>query len=598
MLSGKAKQHGPRWEMSHPQVKFIESSDPADVAGQLLPVYPLTEGLAQRHVRRLTRAAIDAATSQLDEVFPEAFRAEHELASIHEALPQLHFPSDRASLDRARRRFVYQELFVLQLALAVKRHQTQSDAKAAPLESTGKIDARIRRLFPYEFTAGQNKVIAEITADMSRPTPMNRLLQGDVGSGKTVVALHAMLLAVAHGAQAALMAPTEILARQHYETLERMLAGSQVRLGLLTGGVRAGERDRIVEQLKSGEAQIVVGTQAVVEQQMAFAKLALVVIDEGHKFGVRQRAMLKQAGPHPHYLVMTATPIPRTIALALFGDLDVSTLRDAPPGRQKVNTYWPAPELRDRWWDFFRRKLHEGRQGYVIAPLVEESEAMPVTSLDAMYERLANGELADFRLGVVHGRLSADEKQAAMRAFRRGDTQVLVATSVVEVGVDVPNATLMSIESADRFGLAQLHQLRGRVSRGAHAGYCCLMADAPSDEGRQRLEALVQSTDGFELAEIDFRLRGPGDLLGTRQHGLPPLRIADLRRDSAELEEARRDARARGQRPRPARRSMRGCAAWRRARTGTRSIWAMSADRSVSARAPRGNFLAMRRAGR
>jgi ATP-dependent DNA helicase RecG len=543
LLSGKARFRGLRWEMVHPQMRFVDNAGAA-VEGQLLPVYPLTEGLAQRHVRRLTRAALDMAAALLDEVFPAEFLEQHALLPLQAALPQVHFPTDRTSLDQARRRLIYQELFVLQLALAVKRHHVRDQARALPLEATAKIDARIRRLFPFPLTAGQDQAIAEIASDMALRMPMNRLLQGDVGSGKTVVAVYAMLLAVAHSAQAALMAPTEILARQHFQTLERMLAGSQVRLGLLTGGMREKARAEMLQQVGSGQVQIVVGTQAVVEAEVPFANLGLVIIDEGHKFGVRQRATLKQAGPQPHYLVMTATPIPRTIAMAMFGDLDVSTLRDAPPGRQKVHTYLPKPEQRARWWEFFRRKLREGRQGYVVTPLVVESEQVPVLSLDESYEGLANGELADFRLGLVHGRMSADEKEAAMRAFRGGETQVLVATSVVEVGVDVPNATLMTIEGAERFGLAQLHQLRGRVSRGAYAGYCSLFADPQTDDARARLEALVESTDGFRLAEVDFELRGPGDLLGTRQHGLPPLRIADLRRDAAILEEARRDARA------------------------------------------------------
>lgn len=543
LLSGKARFRPPRWEMVHPVVRFIDNAG-EKVEGELLPVYPLTEGLQQRHVRRLTRTALDTAAAQLEEVFPPAFLGEHDLWPLGTALPQIHFPGDRASLEQARRRFVYQELFILQLALAVKRQQVRDDSRALPLEATAKIDSRIRRLFSFPLTPGQDQSIAEITADMRERVPMNRLLQGDVGSGKTVVAVYAMLLSVAHSAQAALMAPTEILARQHYQTLERMLAGSQVRLGLLTGGLRERARTEMLDKLRTGEVQIVVGTQAVVEAEVPFANLGLVVIDEGHKFGVRQRATLKQAGPQPHYLVMTATPIPRTIALALFGDLDVSSLRDAPPGRQQVHTYLPDADKRARWWDFFRRKLREGRQGYVVTPLVSESEQMPSLSLDESYEGLANGELAEFRLGQVHGRMSADEKQAAMEAFRSGQTQVLVATSVVEVGVDVPNATLMTIEGAERFGLAQLHQLRGRVSRGAYAGYCCLFADAPTDEARSRLQALVDTTDGFRLAEIDFQLRGPGDLLGTRQHGLPPLRIADLRRDGPLLDEARRDAQA------------------------------------------------------
>ena len=407
---------------------------------------------------------------------------------------------------------------------------------------------------------------------------MNRLLQGDVGSGKTMVAVYAMLLAVAHGTQVVLMAPTEVLARQHVATLERLLAGSQTNIGWLTGGQTAKGRQETLAKLASGEIQILVGTQAVISSELTFHKLGLVVIDEQHKFGVRQRARLKYSALQPHYLVMTATPIPRTVSLTQFGDLDVTSLTDAPPGRQSVHTYAPSPEDRPRWWEFFRKKLREGRQGYVIVPLVTgESEAATespaatevpaddapnefeegaaiegeddatsgaaLLGLDQAYEALANGELEAFRLGLIHGRMSSAEKLAAMEAFGRGDIQVLVATSVVEVGIDVPNATLMTVENAERFGLAQLHQLRGRITRGSHPGYCCLFAGSTASEAAERLQAMVETSDGFRLAEIDFRLRGPGDVLGTRQHGLPPLRIADLTRDTEVLEEVRRNAR-------------------------------------------------------
>jgi ATP-dependent DNA helicase RecG len=463
---------------------------------------------------------------------------------LRTALPELHFPTCRENLAQARRRFVYQELLVLQLALALKRRQVIDSWQAVPLELTAKIDARIRRLFPFSFTSGQNQAVAEIAGDMGRPQPMNRLLEGDVGSGKTVVAVYAMLLAVAHQAQVVLMAPTEVLARQHFETLERLLASSHTRLALLTGAQTGKARTELLEGIASGQVQIVVGTQAVVSAEVAFARLGLVVIDEQHKFGVRQRAALRRSDLSPHYLVMTATPIPRTLGMTLFGDLDRTTLRDMPPGRQNVHSYLPPAEDRGRWWEFFRKKLREGRQGYVIVPLVEGSEQVQAANLNETFEALANGELEAFRLGLVHGRMTPIEKQAAMDAFRRGTTQVLVATSVVEVGVDVPNATLMTIEGAERFGLAQLHQLRGRVSRGSFPGYCTLFANAETTEATERLQAFIGSTDGFHLAEVDFALRGPGDLLGTRQHGLPPLRIADLVRDSAVVEEARRDARA------------------------------------------------------
>ncbi len=543
MFSGKPKYEGLVWQMTHPKVETLDAEE-EEPATKILPVYPLTEGLLQWQMRKIVRGTLETYMEVLDEVFPEEYLQAHDLWPLSRALPQVHFPDDQESLDRARRRLVYQELFILQLALAVKRRQQHDQRKAPTLEATAKIDARIRRLFPFELTAGQERAIAEIAADMSGPIPMNRLLQGDVGSGKTVVAVYAMLLAVAHGCQAVLMAPTEVLARQHSLTLDKLLADSRVRRAQLTGGLPPGRRTALLELIAAGEVDVIVGTQAIIQEDVSFANLGLVVIDEQHKFGVRQRAVLKHAGLDPHYLVMTATPIPRTVTMTLFGDLDVSTIDDSPPGRQKVNTYLANEGQRAKWWDFFRRKLREGRQGYVVTPLVEQSEATRAASLDETYETLANGELEAFRIGLIHGRMSSAEKDAAMDRFRSGEIQVLVCTSVVEVGVDVPNATLMTIEDGHHFGLAQLHQLRGRISRGKYAGFCCVFGDPQTEESRRRLGAFVSSTDGFELAETDFKLRGPGNIFGTKQHGMPPLWIADLLRDQSILEEARRDAQA------------------------------------------------------
>jgi ATP-dependent DNA helicase RecG len=372
---------------------------------------------------------------------------------------------------------------------------------------------------------------------------MNRLLQGDVASGKTVVAIYAMLVAVVGGCQAALMAPTEVLARQHFESLSRLLAQAKVRVALLAGSLTAAQRRDALAAIERGDVDLVVGTQAMIHAEIDFPRIGLVVIDEQHKFGVRQRARLRGDGPQPHYLVMTATPIPRTVGMIAYGDLDISVLRDHPPGRQSIHTYVGDEQQRDKWWDFFRRKLREGRQGYVIAPVVETDEESSLTSLASSFEALCNGELEAFRVDLIHGGMAASQKQKAMDDFRRGKTQVLVATSVIEVGVDVPNASVMTIENAERFGLAQLHQLRGRVGRGTHPGYVCVFSGSSSGEFRERLGAFESTTDGFRLAELDFEIRGPGDVLGTRQHGLPPLRVADVLRDQAELLAARDAAR-------------------------------------------------------
>ncbi|HWC89695.1 MAG TPA: ATP-dependent DNA helicase RecG [Pirellulales bacterium] len=557
LLSGQVRMRGCVWQLSHPHVEWIEgdADSKSDQWGdQLLPVYPSTEGLNQHALRRAMKAVLQAYLNVLPEVFPTPFLTQHGLWPVRQALEQLHFPADQAALAQARRRLVYQELLVLQLALALRRRREQDRAHAVALEATAKIDARIRRLFPFEFTADQQRAITEVAADMGRPQPMNRLLQGDVGSGKTVVALYALLLAVAHRRQAVLMAPTEILARQHAATLGMVLSESHVRWACLTSGLGAAERRTLLAQLAAGELDVIIGTQAVLESDVQFSGLALVVIDEQHKFGVRQRAALKQAGIAPHYLVMTATPIPRTMTMTLYGDLDVSTIRESPPGRQPVHTYLADDSQRERWWQFLVRKLREGRQAYVVAPLVDapddKSEVLDgsadesqLASIERSYESLANGPLADFRLGLIHGRLNSAEKERIMADFRACRLQVLVATSVIEVGIDVPNATLMTIEGAQRFGLSQLHQLRGRVSRGNQPGYCCLFADVAGEQADQRLKSFVGTSDGFELAEIDFRLRGPGDLLGTRQHGLPPMRIADLLRDGEVLVETRDVAR-------------------------------------------------------
>ena len=563
LLSGKPRLKGQRWEMAHPHVQWIDREEGDAPQGELLPVYPLTEGLKQGSMRHIARHALETYTALVEERFSPEYLAVHKLMPIQTALREIHFPTSHENLQLARRRFIYQEMLILQLGLALRRNLQITRELAPALPVTAQIAARITRLLPFELTPDQRQAVDEIAADMARTTPMNRLLQGDVGSGKTAVAVYAMLVAVAHGCQAALMAPTEVLARQHYRTLEKLLAGSRVRMALFSGGLSAREREDTEKKIAAGEIDIVIGTQAIVSGEATFKRLGLVVIDEQHRFGVRQRATLKQSGVDPHYLVMTATPIPRTVALTLFGDLDVSVIAASPPGRQPINTYSADGENRAKWWDFFRKHLQAGRQGYVIVPFVEEGEAADEGSavdeiedgdnaaravpkrypaLDATFEELAHGELEAFRLGLVHGRMTSEEKDAALSEFATGRTQVLVATSVVEVGIDVPNATLMTILGADRFGMAQLHQMRGRIARGKYPGYCCVFADSPTTDAQERLQAFVSTTDGFKIADLDFQLRGPGELFGTRQHGLAPFYMADLVRDAQIVSEARQDA--------------------------------------------------------
>ncbi len=508
IISGVPKLNGLRMEFVHPKVTILDDIENVPKP-RILPVYPLTEGIKQSDLRQLTSEACRELAGLLVEVMPEALRAraaaklrchgfafDHALPRIDVALRSLHEPADESDLVAARTRLVFQELFVMQLAMAMRRRKLTTDLQSPPLETTAIIDARITNRFPFELTGDQQKVIKEISQDMSRQFPMNRLLQGDVGSGKTVVAVYAMMLAVAKGHQAVLMAPTEVLARQHFETLTEMLAESRVRIGLLCGSLTTRQRREVVEATAAGEIDLLIGTQALLYGDLEFQRLGLCVIDEQHKFGVAQRVALRSGGVDPHYLVMSATPIPRSIAMTLFGDTDLSTLREKPPGRGKVNTYLAHDGWKDRWWNFVRQRLDEGRQAFVVAPRVaaiqsnEDDETEDVASVESVFEDLCNGSLADYRVGLLHGRMSGEDKQSIMHSFATGRLQVLVSTTVIEVGINVPNATVMTILGAQRFGLAQLHQLRGRVSRGACGPCVCLFR-------RRRLARGERAIEGF-----------------------------------------------------------------------------------------------------
>ncbi len=543
VCAGKVTEFNGRLQMVHPQIIAVDREAPSE---PYLPIYSLTQDLRMQELRRIVRTALERYSHLLEETLPLWLRQKYGFPTVDQAVRELHFPPHPDVGERARRRFAYEELLLLQIAFAIQHYRMHRAARAPVIRVTEKIDYRIRRLFPFQLTEGQNRAIEDIVADLQSGRPMNRLVQGDVGSGKTVVATYALLAAIANHYQAALMAPTEVLARQHWGTLERYLAHSRVRRALLIGSRSPSERQEILEGIKAGEIDLVVGTHAIIQEDVLFRRLGVVVIDEQHKFGVRQRALIREKAPgnlEPHYLVMTATPIPRTLTLTVFGDLDVSIIRDLPPGRQPVTTEVVPPEKVDEVYEFVRQKIREGRQAYVICPLVEESDDLEgVAAAEQLQPELALEVFRDVRVGLVHGRMREEEKERTMEAFRAGDLDILVATSVVEVGVDVPNATVMVVLNATRFGLAQLHQLRGRIARGSHPGFCFLVAKPGSQVAAERLKVIASTTDGFRIAEEDLRLRGPGEFFGLRQHGLPELRFANLARDQELIQAARKDA--------------------------------------------------------
>jgi ATP-dependent DNA helicase RecG len=508
---------------------------------EMMPVYPAGGKLTSAIIGRIVRGVLPRAQALVPRWFSREYLAHRGMPTRPEAVGAMHHPEDKEHWAAARRRIAYDECLLMQLGIALMRMR-HVQRPAHPLPCSPEIDRRIRKRFPFQLTEAQDRVVAEISEDLARPRPMSRLLQGDVGSGKTVVALYAGLLAIARGKQAAIMAPTEILATQHYRKLEAYLEGSRVRIALLVGAQPAAERKRIVAGLAEGEIDLVVGTHALLGEKVHFRNLALVVVDEQHKFGVSQRKGIRGKGYAPHYLVMTATPIPRTLAMTLFGDLDVSILDAPPPGRGTTSTTCVTPDGLPEVHAAVRKRLDAGQQAYFIYPLVTASPQLELTAAEEAFTELAEGPLAGYRVGLVHGQMSAERKEAVMGDFRDGKVQALVASVVVEVGVDVSSANVMVIHHAERFGLAQLHQLRGRIGRGRDDAACYLVASPRNPVATQRLQVLTETNDGFRIAEEDLRIRGPGEIFSTRQHGLPELKVADLSEDYDLLRMARRDA--------------------------------------------------------
>jgi len=545
MAWGKAGEYKHQLQLTNPKFRVIEAAtkkgpDPFFFNGG---VYPASGGLSSMQIKKIIRPVLDNLGGLVGEFYDDEFLKKAELIKRKDAFGWIHLPPDEGKLGKAKRRLKFDELFLMQLGLALRRHRHSEFASAVAMKSSEEIDRRIRKRFPFLLTEDQDKTIAEIVADMQRPIPMNRLLQGDVGSGKTVVALYATLLAVANKTQVAIMAPTEILANQHFISIERYLRNSDVKRVLITGGLTGKKRDEVLNEIKAGEIDIVVGTVALLEKDIEFKKLGLAVIDEQHKFGVHQRAELRKDGT-PHCLVMTATPIPRTLAMTVFGDLDVSIIKHSPPGRGAVVTRWVAPEDRPKAYEFIRERLRAGKQAYFVYPRITgvEEEGDIKAATDGWRE--LSKVFGEFKVELLHGRMNSEKKQQVMVEFRKGKIKALVATVVVEVGLDIPNATIMVIEGADDFGLAQLHQLRGRIGRGTDKSFCFLFADKETENevAKSRLEMMERSNDGFEIAEHDLKLRGPGELFSTRQHGLPDLKIANIIDDYDLLVMARRCA--------------------------------------------------------
>ena len=559
VLSGKITEFKGNKVFESPEWELVEDKELIHT-GRLVPIYPLTSGLYPRQVRNVIKRALDGWVRQLNDFLPEEMKSKFKLMDLSQAIVQTHYPDDYTLKAEARRRLAFDELFLLQLGVLSRKRDWQESQPAYALKISRESMDKFISSLPFSLTGAQQRVLEQILADLQQTKPMSRLLQGEVGSGKTVVAVTALLAAADNGYQAALMAPTEILAAQHFHNICLLLSrvserneeqgnlcrfhgifSHPISFALLTGSLSQKQKSALHEEIESGRVDIVIGTHALIQKAVEFPMLGLVVIDEQHRFGVLQRLALRQKGFNPHILVMSATPIPRTLALTLYGDLDLGVIDELPPGRKEIKTKWLRPEQRAKAYDFLRREIKSGAQAFIICPLIEESESIEAKAAVAEYERLSQEVFLDLKLGLLHGRMPVADKDKVMKSFVDGKLDILVSTPVVEVGIDVPNASVMLIEAADRFGLSQLHQFRGRVGRGDRQSYCLLLAEKPSLVGSERLQAIEKIQDGFVLAEKDLELRGPGEFFGTRQSGLPDLRMARLS-DRALLELARNEA--------------------------------------------------------
>lgn len=530
---GKVNFKGNIPEMTNPVVETGENS--GKKTGRIMPVYPCTAGLSQRNIREAAEIAVRVVAEQLTETIPDSVREKYNLMPINDAIRHAHSPENFDDFEAARRRLAFEEFLVLQLGISSLKYEKVS-LKTKPITGVGIVRDFADGL-NFELTGAQKRVINEICADLKKDVPMNRLIQGDVGSGKTIVAAAAMFAVAKAGMQSAMMAPTEILAEQHYKNLASLFSPWGIETAFLSGGQSASERKENLKAIESGRASVIVGTHAIITEKVGFDNLALTVTDEQHRFGVRQRNMLGEKGYNPHTLVMTATPIPRTLSLVIYGDLDVSIIDELPPGRQKTDTFAMGDGMRERVNDFIRKKLDEGRQAYFVCPLVEESEVLDAKAAAEYVKNLRQGPLKGYRVELIHGKMKAAEKEKVMRKFAAGEISALVATTVIEVGIDVPNATIMVIENAERFGLSQLHQLRGRVGRGEHRSYCVMFSKSTGGVAYERMKVMCETSDGFKIAEKDLEIRGPGEFFGMRQHGLPEMRVANFFTDMDILKE-------------------------------------------------------------